>query len=70
MNDKQLKILLQQYKRQLNDAIDFAEEEIPEELKEKYKNILGWNIERAPILKKLYELQSDLYEDIKDLEGE
>lgn len=70
MNDKQLRILLNNYLNQLENALNEAQQELPSELIEKYKNILGWDRERVPAFQRLYEFRDNLYQDIKDLEKE
>lgn len=70
MDNKVLLILLRKYERELQSVFEEIQEEIPTEMKEKYKDLLGHQHERAPILKPLRKFMEGLIEDIEILENE
>jgi hypothetical protein len=65
MNNIQLALFLEKYQVLLGQAIAQTRNDLPPELAEKHRNILGQESEVFPILNPLYEVLSRMDDDVE-----
>jgi len=65
MNNIQLAIFLEKYRMLLGQAISEVANDLPTELVEKRKNILGQESEVIPVIDPLYEVLNQMDDDIE-----